>query len=69
MLQYNVFWKRVHISFLLTNISSFLSQILGSGDSWSEIDPDSLNESIVEGWNKSPQKIIDKCIDAFKPLL
>ena len=32
-------------------------------------DLDSLKEAIIEEWDKIPQEIIDKCIDAFKPRL
>ena len=32
-------------------------------------DLDSLKETIVEEWNRFPQEIIDKYIDAFKPRL
>ena len=32
-------------------------------------DFDSLKEAIIEEWNKIPQEIIDKCIEAFKPRL
>ena len=28
-----------------------------------------MKETIIEEWDKIPQEIIDKCIDAFKPRL
>ena len=37
------------------------------GERITDLDP--LKEDIVEEWNKIPQEIIDKCIEAFKPRL